>query len=139
MVRDVIVSRPLGAISSPLYAYLILGTVGIGYLFLRVIDRLRSKDPPHGRDAKPTDEGSFLGQAGNIVEIFDALGLAAFTVTGVVVALSQQVHPLWLWGPLLATLTGAGGGIGASVARAIAAAGAECVLVGRRERTLAAE
>ncbi|MES1927794.1 dehydrogenase of unknown specificity, short-chain alcohol dehydrogenase like protein [Salinisphaera dokdonensis CL-ES53] len=33
-------------------------------------------------------------------------------------------------------ITGAGGGIGASVARAIAAAGAECVLVGRRERTL---
>ncbi|MBO9470195.1 SDR family NAD(P)-dependent oxidoreductase [Endozoicomonas sp. G2_2] len=33
-------------------------------------------------------------------------------------------------------ITGAGGGIGASVARAIAAAGAECVLIGRRERTL---
>lgn len=33
-------------------------------------------------------------------------------------------------------LTGAGGGIGAVVARAVAAAGAECVLLGRRERTL---
>lgn len=33
-------------------------------------------------------------------------------------------------------ITGAGGGIGHAVARAIAAAGAECVLVGRRERTL---
>lgn len=33
-------------------------------------------------------------------------------------------------------ITGAGGGIGTAVARAVAAAGAECVLVGRRERTL---
>lgn len=33
-------------------------------------------------------------------------------------------------------ITGAGGGIGAAVARASAAAGAECVLLGRRERTL---
>ncbi|GAB3682624.1 SDR family NAD(P)-dependent oxidoreductase [Salinisphaera aquimarina] len=33
-------------------------------------------------------------------------------------------------------ITGAGGGIGAVVARGVAAAGAECVLVGRRERTL---
>lgn len=34
-------------------------------------------------------------------------------------------------------ITGAGGGIGAAVARATAAAGAECVLLGRRESTLA--
>lgn len=34
-------------------------------------------------------------------------------------------------------ITGAGGGIGAPVARAVAAAGAEVVLLGRRERTLA--
>ncbi|MES1952655.1 dehydrogenase [Salinisphaera sp. S4-8] len=33
-------------------------------------------------------------------------------------------------------ITGAGGGLGAVVARAVAAAGAECVLLGRRERTL---
>lgn len=33
-------------------------------------------------------------------------------------------------------ITGAGGEIGSAVARAVAAAGAECVLLGRRERTL---
>ncbi len=33
-------------------------------------------------------------------------------------------------------ITGAGGGIGAAVARAAAAAGAECILLGRRERML---
>jgi len=41
----------------------------------------------------------------------DALGLAAFMVTGVVVALVARVDPLWLWGPFFAFVTGAGGGI----------------------------
>lgn len=47
----------------------------------------------------------------------DALGLAAFTVTGVVVAFATQSEPLWLWGPILAALTGAGGGILRDVVR----------------------
>lgn len=41
----------------------------------------------------------------------DAIGLAAFTVTGVLVALSMGTDPLWFWGPFFAFLTGAGGGI----------------------------
>ena len=45
------------------------------------------------------------------VAFFDALGLAAFTVIGVVVAVEARSDPLWLWGPLLAALTGAGGGV----------------------------
>lgn len=47
----------------------------------------------------------------NLFEISDAVGIAAFTVTGVAVAVSQRAEPLWLWAPLLATLTAAGGGI----------------------------
>ena len=39
------------------------------------------------------------------------MGLAAFTVMGVRVAVEMQCDPLWLWGPLLAVLTGAGGGV----------------------------
>jgi polar amino acid transport system substrate-binding protein len=49
---------------------------------------------------------------------FDAVGLAAFTVTGVRVAVQMQCDPLWLWGPLLAALTGAGGGILRDIVRA---------------------
>ena len=52
------------------------------------------------------------------VAFFDALGLAAFTVIGVVVAVEAKANPLWLWGPLLAALTGAGGGIVRDVIRA---------------------
>lgn len=49
---------------------------------------------------------------------FDAVGLAAFTVTGVRVAVQMQCDPLWLWGPLLAALTGAGGGVLRDIVRA---------------------
>ena len=52
------------------------------------------------------------------VAFFDALGLAAFTVIGVIVAVEARCQPLWLWGPLLGALTGAGGGILRDVIRA---------------------
>ena len=46
-----------------------------------------------------------------VQEVFDAAGLAAFTVSGVAVAVAMNAQPLWLWGPLTAMLSGAGGGI----------------------------
>jgi len=52
-----------------------------------------------------------------VLEVTDALGLAAFTVTGVVVAERCSLEPLWLWGPIMAALTGAGGGILRDVVR----------------------
>ena len=45
------------------------------------------------------------------LEVTDALGLAAFTVIGVSVAVRTGAEPLWLWGPALAAIGGAGGGI----------------------------
>jgi polar amino acid transport system substrate-binding protein len=45
------------------------------------------------------------------------LGLAAFTIIGVAVAVESKSTPLWVWGPLLAVLTGAGGGIIRDVVR----------------------
>ncbi|MCX6927526.1 MAG: immunoglobulin domain-containing protein [Verrucomicrobia bacterium] len=52
------------------------------------------------------------------VDCFDALGLGAFTVVGVTVALESRCTPLWLWGPLLGAMTSAGGGILRDVVRA---------------------
>ena len=54
----------------------------------------------------------------NLYEVTDALGLAAFTVIGVAVAVRYWAEPLWLWGPLCAALSGAGGGILRDVLRA---------------------
>src|SRR5262249_49093515 len=46
-----------------------------------------------------------------MIEIFDAVGLAAFTVVGVVVVLDTAARPLWLWGPVAAAITGSFGGL----------------------------
>ena len=43
--------------------------------------------------------------------MFDAIGLAAFTVTGVVVVLDTSAQPLWLWGPVAAAIASSFGGL----------------------------
>jgi len=43
--------------------------------------------------------------------VFDAIGLAAFTVVGVVVALDTLAQPLLLWGPIAAAITASFGGL----------------------------
>jgi polar amino acid transport system substrate-binding protein len=45
------------------------------------------------------------------IETLDAIGLAAFTVTGVVVVMDTGAQPLWLWGPIAAVLTSSFGGL----------------------------
>jgi uncharacterized membrane protein YeiH len=47
----------------------------------------------------------------HLIEVFDAVALAAFTVVGVVVVLDTSVQPLWLWGPIAAVLTASFGGL----------------------------
>ena len=47
----------------------------------------------------------------NLHEFSDAIGMSVFTVSGVAVAVTVDATPLWLWGPILAMLTAAGGGI----------------------------
>ncbi|MEM7495513.1 MAG: TRIC cation channel family protein [Myxococcota bacterium] len=108
-IRDVLVARsPISAIRTPHYLYAILITVVIGFALLRMHDFLKK----HGRWGKY----ALLQQRANrtfasATELSDALGLAAFTVVGVVVAVEAQFDPLWLWGPLLATISTTGGGI----------------------------
>jgi polar amino acid transport system substrate-binding protein len=47
----------------------------------------------------------------HLIEVLDAVGLAAFTVVGVVVVLDTSAQPLWLWGPIAAVLTASFGGL----------------------------
>jgi polar amino acid transport system substrate-binding protein len=112
-LRDLLVSRePVGVVRTPLYVELIVGTVFAGYLLLRLGQLLGwssdDVDAVAGRVHR-------LGR--HTVAFFDSLGLASFTVTGVAVAVSSNVQPLWLWGPLLAVLTAAGGGVMRDVVR----------------------
>jgi polar amino acid transport system substrate-binding protein len=104
-LRDIIVGRsPLAILASPIYIYIVLITVISGF-FLVFFMRLFWKDgiPPRLRPL-----GGMFSQS---VLVSDAVGLAAFTVTGVLVAIEVDARPLWLWSGALAVLTAAGGGI----------------------------
>ena len=110
LLRDLITGRqPVGVLRSPLPLLLVAGLVVAGYVVFKLADRT-----PEGteRPAKYTRVFDTL------FGFFDAVGLAAFTVTGVRVAVQMQCDPLWLWGPLLAALTGAGGGVLRDIVRA---------------------
>lgn len=118
IVRDLLIRREtLSVLSSPVYLLAILTTVLVSYLVLRIrFGPAERSDSDSG--VKP--DQALIGHINNntAVAFFDALGLAAFAIIGVVVAVEHNVQPLWLWGPLLAAMTGAGGGIMRDVIRA---------------------
>ena len=107
-VRDLLVGRdPVAMLASPLYLSLTAATVFAGFVAMRLPWATARYHTV--RDAAMPRPGRRLW--GNLFEVSDAVGIAAFTVTGVAVAVSHRAEPLWLWAPLLATLTAAGGGI----------------------------
>ena len=113
IMRDLVVNREkLAVLSDPVYVSAVVLTVLAGYLTFKLAARIRTDTAA---------QGDWLFQKITVtraVAFFDALGLAAFTVIGVVVAVESRSEPLWLWGPLLGALTGAGGGIIRDVFRA---------------------
>ena len=119
IMRDIMVNRPkLGIMLTPIYAIGIFLSVLVGFvlvwayqlLFKRnvVNETLEEKKWHVQHRAKIVDW---------LIELLDAIGLAAYTVTGVVIALISQLEPLWLWGPILAVLTTTGGGIMRDIVR----------------------
>ena len=46
-----------------------------------------------------------------VLVLGDALGQAAFVITGVSIAIMAKIEPIELWGPFFAFLTASGGGI----------------------------
>ena len=108
VVRDLLVGRkPLGVLTTPLYLELVGMTVLTGFLVVHILRWARRHNwlPEHLE---------MLGKhplVGGLYEVSDAVGIAAFTVTGVAVAVSAKTEPVWLWGAVLAMLTAAGGGI----------------------------
>jgi len=115
VIRDLLTNREqLAVLASPIYLEIVIGLVVGGFIIIRVATAARESrfgTAAAGLFGRRRDQVNFLVQA------FDAVGLAAFTVTGVVVALATHSQPLWLWGPLLAAITAAGGGILRDVVR----------------------
>lgn len=107
IMRDVILGKsPITALQSPVYLSSVLWTVIIGFLIIKLLTHFRRH-----YEIPREIEKLILKEALVILTITDAIGLAMFTVSGVIVSMTAKVDPLWLWGPFFAFLTGAGGGI----------------------------
>ena len=119
IIRDVIVDRDIPSVlGTPAYLLTVLITVLVCFVLFRL--KSRSQEKHAVADMANLDEQMLFGgiSINKAVAFFDALGLATFTVIGVVVAVETDCQPLWLWGPLLGAFTGAGGGILRDVIRA---------------------
>jgi polar amino acid transport system substrate-binding protein len=105
VARDLILQRePLGIVRSPVALLTVFGTVLVGMAAIKTISHVRA-----GTFGKYLHARADL--ATKSIELFDAIGLAAFTVVGVVVVLDTATQPLWLWGPIAAVITGSFGGL----------------------------
>jgi polar amino acid transport system substrate-binding protein len=117
VLRDLLTARyPVGVLRAPaVYVYVVLAVVAAGTIFYKFHDAWKNRHP--GRETEE-ETSRRIRLPMSVVELCDAVGLSAFIVTGVVIAVEQKCEPLWLWGPLLAALTGAGGGILRDIVRA---------------------
>jgi polar amino acid transport system substrate-binding protein len=105
VVRDLLLQRdPLEIVRNPEALLTVLGTVLAGMVVIKAISRVQAD-----LLTKYLQSRARLGT--RLIEVFDAIALAAFTVVGVVVVLDTSAQPLWLWGPVAAVLTGSLGGL----------------------------
>jgi len=105
VVRDVLLQRdPIGIVGAPGTLLTVFATVLTGMLVIKVTSRVRA-------DLLPEYLQSHPGLGNRLIEVFDAIGLAAFTVVGVVTVLDTSAEPLWLWGPIAAVVTSSFGGL----------------------------
>ena len=105
VIRDLVLQRqPLGIVRDPVSVLTVIGTVVLGLAFFRLMALAGSH-----RFATSLKARKHL--ATHLIEVFDALGLAAFLVVGVVAVLDTSVQPLWLWGPISAGITASFGGL----------------------------
>ena len=109
ILRDLIVNRDRPAVmDSPHHLAIVCLVVLASYVALRLPER-------HVRlQLIPTLEARGYW----IVKVLDAVGLASFTVVGVIVAVEERCNPLLVWGPIFSAMTGAGGAILRDVIRA---------------------
>jgi polar amino acid transport system substrate-binding protein len=97
-LRDLIVQRePLGVVRDPVFVLAVIGTVLLGMALFKVVALGGAQRVVESLQAR-RKVGTHL------IEVCDALGLAAFIVLGVVVILDTSVQPLWLWGPISAVI-----------------------------------
>lgn len=102
--RDIMLDEPVWIFKSPSFMVLIIAIVVGVYALVKLLEKFTGLDV---NNLPPRYEKSL----GVILVLFDAMGLAAFTVIGVLMALVAKCDPLWMWGPFFAFLTGVVGGL----------------------------
>jgi polar amino acid transport system substrate-binding protein len=121
VLRDIIAGRgTIGLMRAPTYMMAVIATVLVGYALIQLMgfwnDKVRKT---HQLERRQTDKPSMSQKTFNaIIEFLDTLGLSTLSIIGVIVALETQSSPLWLWGPIFAAITSAGGGIIRDMVRA---------------------
>jgi polar amino acid transport system substrate-binding protein len=104
VMRDLIINRDVPSVlRTPISLLLVIALVLLAYALIKLLPKLGRV--PTRINLQP------------IVDILDAIALAAFTVVGVIVAVEAHCEPLLLWGPLLSALTSAGGSVLRDVVR----------------------
>ncbi|MDP5110252.1 MAG: transporter substrate-binding domain-containing protein [Rickettsiaceae bacterium] len=103
VMRDILINRDeVGLFLTPSYMYYILIVVLVGFSAVRLLEFYNKNANEDGLIMKFWDNTLVLG---------DALGQAAFIVTGVSIAIMARIEPIELWGPFFAFLTANSGGI----------------------------
>ncbi len=110
IMRDVMLDRqPIGVLRTPLYVMVVFTTVLVGFALIRCYSFLKKQ--PLYRLLRRKMIWHKLPPVTYWVKYTDVFAQSSFVVTGVMVAVEAHATPLWLWGPVFATLSSCGGGV----------------------------
>ena len=87
----------------------VIATVVVGYLFNLAVHQLSGRSLVFYDLVQLYVRTKRRVSPKVVLEIMDAVGMAALTMVGVHVALAQHAEPLWLWGPVFSVITTTGG------------------------------
>ena len=109
--RDVIFGRyPIGFLISTNYILLVLFISISGFFIIKLFNFMKKRIPLEESESSKRSIHKPRVLFDVMLMLTDAVALSVFTVSGVIICMLAKVSPLWLWGPFLAFLTGAGGG-----------------------------
>ena len=120
VIRDLMVNRELSIFRMPAYIITVIFIVLTSFIVVKFFQLSKKICPGLVKKLFTFSKLSLYQNYFAKFEwlmIFDAIGLSAFTVLGVVIAVESKLEPLLLWGPLIAMITSFAGGIVRDVLR----------------------